>query len=350
MDDIDIGVDSIAEAKAVLRDLDLSLQTRQIRLNSGKTRILAELEARKHFKIRENIWLDRFAERIDAKVAAKLPLDKERRAVELAIRAGFRRNVFVHGNGDKIFKRLIHFGRQVRARLSDELLTEALYNWPGIRSAILSWWQHSAKPEKQLPIFSHLLAEGGLVDDAANMDVAMALVSARLPLNKVTNEQIAMIMDGFDEKTPWGFYAKAWLMSKYGTADQLIDLIETKVSLWIAREHLSRVVAGLFPRFIGSPHLGKFEAIVRRAGNSWSISVLQFHLDLTVGTKGYTGIKNFVLARNLSLPNGISHPKFLMLLSLLSNPDIAPTAVAKLKKVHAGALSDPYYALHFGGA
>ncbi len=53
MDDIDIGVDSVAAAKSVLRDLDLALQTRQIRLNSGKTRILSESDAYRHFKIRE---------------------------------------------------------------------------------------------------------------------------------------------------------------------------------------------------------------------------------------------------------------------------------------------------------
>ncbi|MER2250814.1 RNA-directed DNA polymerase [Methylorubrum podarium] len=40
MDDIDIGVDSFVEARRILRDIDLILQTRQVRLNSGKTKIL----------------------------------------------------------------------------------------------------------------------------------------------------------------------------------------------------------------------------------------------------------------------------------------------------------------------
>jgi hypothetical protein len=34
-----------------------------------------------------------------------------------------------------------------------------------------------------------------------------------------------------------------------------------------------------------------------------------------------------------------------MLLSLLNNPDLVPTAVAKLKKTHEWALTDEYYAL-----
>jgi hypothetical protein len=39
----------------------------------------------------------------------------------------------------------------------------------------------------------------------------------------------------------------------------------------------------------------------------------------------------------------ITHSKFMMLLSLLNNPDIAPAAVGNLKKVHGRALSDDYY-------
>jgi hypothetical protein len=73
MGDIDIGVDSIPSAKQVLRDLDLSLQTRQVRLNSGKTLILTEADATRHFRIRENSFLSElrfFADR----AAKKWPL------------------------------------------------------------------------------------------------------------------------------------------------------------------------------------------------------------------------------------------------------------------------------------
>jgi hypothetical protein len=94
MDDMDIGVDSVSDAKALLRDLDLTLQTRQVRLNSGKTKILSDLEASKHFKVRENLLLDKLANRIDANISGGLPVDKERRTVELAIRAGIRRGIF----------------------------------------------------------------------------------------------------------------------------------------------------------------------------------------------------------------------------------------------------------------
>ena len=190
MDDIDVGVDSIAAAKSVLRDLDLALQTRQIRLNSGKTQILSEQEAYCHFKIRENLLIDKSAILIETKSAAKQPIDKERRKVEFAIRGGLRRGNFAFGNGDKIFKRLINLARQARAVISDEIFFEIMSNWPSLRHAALTWWQSTADPEAKLAVIVKLFDTGLFVDDAAKMDVTIALIAARLPKNAVVADQI----------------------------------------------------------------------------------------------------------------------------------------------------------------
>ena len=343
MDDMDIGADSEAQAKSVLRDLDLALQTRQIRLNSGKTRILSDAKSQHHFKIRENMLIDRLAERIEAKFSTKQSIANERRKIELAIRAGLRRRIFSSGNGEKIFKRLINLGRQVHANLSEGVFSDILISWPGLRQSILLWWQNSSNPEAKLAVISNLFSAGDLVDDAAKMDTAVALVAARLPKTNFVANQIQNILKSLKNKNPWDWYSKAWILSKYGSQEELMELVETTVSLWVTREHLSRLAAGLFPRFLHSSHQSKFEAIILRAGNAWSMTVLQFHQELCVGTKGYTAIKSFVLATNPSLPNLTSHSKFMMLWSLLSNADIAPSAVGALKKVHALALGDPYY-------
>ena len=343
MDDIDIGVDSLQEGRAVLRDLDLALQTRQIRLNSGKTKILSEKEATRHFKICENSLLDDLAALIDQKKSHGIPLTKERRKIELAIRYGLRRGDFSIGNGEKILKRLLNFARQVKAELSDDIFYTILRDWPGLRQASLTWWQHKADAEDKLPLIAKLLSEGGLVDDAAKVDIAVAMVAARFPKNPATQVSIKLILDRLEETTTWGLYAKIWLLSRYGTGDELMSVVEKNVSRWVVHEQLSRLVGGLFPRFIGGSHAAKFDAIVRRAGNVWSSSVLEFHRQLEMGTEGYASIRKFVVAGNPSLLNNLTHSKFLMLLSLFKNPSIAPTAVTYLRKVHAWALTDHYY-------
>jgi hypothetical protein len=200
MDDIDIGVDSVADAKAVLRDLDLALQTRQIRLNSGKTRILSEIDARRHFKIRENMLIDKLATKIESHIAAKQSTHKERRKIELAIRGGLRRRIFEFGNGEKIFKRLINLGRNVRADLSDEMFFEIMNSWPSLRQSALSWWQTSVVPEAKLPVLTKLVLGGVLVDDSAKMDAAVAMVSARLPKTAVVLDQIHEIVDNLSNE------------------------------------------------------------------------------------------------------------------------------------------------------
>jgi hypothetical protein len=202
-----------------------------------------------------------------------------------------------------------------------------------LRQTALLWWQNRLAPEAKLSLISKLFQEGGLVDDAAKMDAAVALVAARLPKTSFVKQEIAKALRTFDKNQPWGYYAKAWILSKYGTVDELMGLIEDNVSLWVTQPQLSRLTAGMFPRFIGSPHQAKFEAIIKRAGNAWSLLVLQFHLSLTSGTNGYTSIKHFVLAKNASLPNRISHAKLLMVLSLLSNKDLARLSQLKQKSL-----------------
>ncbi len=62
MDDMDFGVDTVAKAKSVLRDLDLTLHTRNIRLNSGKTKSWRAQRRSRTFRVRENLALLKLVE------------------------------------------------------------------------------------------------------------------------------------------------------------------------------------------------------------------------------------------------------------------------------------------------
>ena len=342
MDDIDIGVDSISEARDILKNLDLALQTRQVRLNSGKTRILTENEARLHFKIRENALLNSLAGRI-ATNKGTTTLFSERRKIEISVRTGLRKGTFATGNGDKILKRLLNLAKDTKAGLSDEHFIEVFEKWPSARPTILNWWQHQPAPELKLHLITELVQDGFLVDDQAPMDVAVALVAARLPNTAFVRSRIKQILHCMNPDSVWGLYGKIWIASKYSSTDELMVLIESKVSIWSNHERLSRLVAGVLPRFLGFSSLSKFQAILRQANNIGGLSVRQFHQDLSSTTSGYTSVGGFIRAPNKSLPNRITHAKFLMLLSALHNPTIAPTAANHLKIIHSVALSDEFY-------
>ena len=343
MDDIDIGIDTLSGARNVLKNLDLALQTRQVRLNSGKTRILTEMEARVHFKIRENILLSDLAARIASKKKSKTTLFNEKRKIEISLRTGLRKGTFASGNGDKILKRLLNLARESSATIHDEHFLKMFENWPSARTAILNWWQHQTAPAINLHLATEILQDGFLVDDAGRVDIATALVAARLPDTSYVRSHIKQILVSISSDSIWSLYAQIWIISKYGSVDELMNVVQSKTSVWSNYERLSRLVAGTMPRFLGQPDLPKFRAILRQTSNIATISVLQFHDELSTTTSGYTSIGGFIRAPNKSLPNQISHSKFLMLLSALHNPTIVPTAASHLKSIHSVALSDEYY-------
>lgn len=181
---------------------------------------MSDREARRHFKIRENLLRDKLAVRVEQS------RDTLPRKVEYAIRAGIRRRSFLSGNGEKILKRLLTVARLVHADLTDELFYELLLDWPGLRQTTLLWWQNRLAPEVKLPLIAKLFKEGSLVDDAAKMDVAIALVAARLPNTKTVKDEIKNIVSALNQKQPLDYYAKAWLLSKYGTPDELMIILE----------------------------------------------------------------------------------------------------------------------------
>ena len=344
MDDIDIGVDTVVEAKAVIRDLDLSLQTRQLRLNSGKTKILNEKEARRHFRIRENMYLDKFESIIDDKLTLGEDISKDKELLAKAIFRGLSQRRFYDGNGEKILKRIINYSRQYKSVVDSGSFVEILRNWPGCRKITLLWWHESEAPDKQLQLLKEFIEGGHVIDHVTCIDVAVSIVSARLPFLAPITTLLQEICAAIDVNSKWGFFAVVWILSKYGTEDQLFGIIDRGEAVWSTNEHLSRTAASVYPRFIGKAHERPFLGMIRRA-NLWARSALQFQIGLSSTVDGVTSVKKFVGATNPSLPNRITHSKFLMLLGALKNPKVAPNLTASLRTIHAQALSDPHYAL-----
>ena len=183
---------------------------------------------------------------------------------------------------------------------------------------------------------------GHIVDHVSFVDIAVTVVSARLPATEVVNKSLSDLRLAIDVNSEWGFYAHMWLLSKYGTEDELFLLIDQGEKVWITNEHLSRTAASVYPSFIGHSHERAIVGIMEKS-NIRARQAFQFQHALQTTIEGVTAIKKFLVARNTSLPNRISHSKFLMLASALKNTSIAPTLTNSLRKAHAWALTDQYY-------
>jgi hypothetical protein len=194
-----------------------------------------------------------------------------------------------------------------------------------------------------LELISDFVFSQEIIDHASFIEVAVALVSARLPTSVKTWRLIEDINSAFDTKDVWSFYSKLWILSKYGDNDDVMRAIEEDLSIWITEDQASRLVAGMYSRFVGTAYLTKFEQIMYRTANQASRGVLDFLDALTNTPAGFRSVLRFIKATNPSLPNKISHAKFLMVRAALHNEAVGAAATATLKASHTVALQDEYY-------
>lgn len=342
MDDMDFGVDTIAQAKAVLRDLDLALHTRNIRVNSGKTKILAAQDAVRHFRVKENDFVLRLNERIENSKRLSSRSAFYSRVVKKLIHRGLFADEFSDGNGSKVLKRLLNIASRNGYDISDTSFRSLIYDWPGLRSNLFQVWTRGTSFLSQLKIANGFVGSGQAVDDYTRVAIAVAICStvhiARLPSKAVY--ETSFHMRGEDH---FFVFSRLWLISRVETRSRLMDEVRKTRSIWARHPFLGRLVAGFYGLFIRTAHFSEFTKMVRRYGGPDAISVLEFHEALAADRSAYYAVRIFLEAGTPSMPTGISHAKSLMLASALWNSSVPKRDRAKLLGTHSIAMNDIYY-------
>lgn len=180
MDDIDFGVDTIAKAKSVLRDLDLALQTRNLRVNSGKTLILSAAQAEAHFKIHENAFIDQLISRIESKSASPEWVRFYGRLAVKLLGSSKARKRFSDGNGSKLIKRLLSVVKGTRTPLPDDIFSWLLVDHPGLRKELFTAWSKTGVTKNQIDRLTDFLRSGEAVDDMVFVLSLNAMAHTRL--------------------------------------------------------------------------------------------------------------------------------------------------------------------------
>lgn len=349
MDDMDFGVDSIAVAKEVLRDLDLALQTRNLRVNSGKTKILTADEALIHFRATDNAIVDELRHRLEAKFHLESHQKLYAQLIARLINSGIRNGRFEGGNGDKILKRLIGLAVSVGAQISDNSFREILYSWPGLRDLLLRYWSSLDNKSDFLKIVIGFLLSGQAVDDLCKILITTSLVSAKMT-EPLSAADFGFLLHSLDREKPFELYCRLWLISRFRDAPALRVEIDQTREVWSRHRFLSRTVAGFYGLFRGTPAITAFEASVRRWGGADAVSVLEFHERIGTTAPAVYSIGDFIGAPNGSLPVKISHSKTLMLMSIMNNGAYAKFKKAKLLGIHHEMMDDVYYRERFSVA
>jgi hypothetical protein len=251
MDDIDIGVDTIVDAKRVLREVDLVLHTRQIRLNSGKTLILSSEEAARHFRVRENANLNALRARIERRLKSGANVSRDRKVIELRISQGLKDRRFDSGNGEKILKRWIGLAAMTGANLRPEFVEKISRLRPGVRETVFAY----VRRRHLTPAISRSLASvvrsKYLVDEAGYVDLANNLVETRVEVRSGNRLFLGELINLQDENKYFEFYSKTWLQSKYAQSSELLDTILRGRAVWLSDERLGRLIGSFAPLFYG---------------------------------------------------------------------------------------------------
>lgn len=343
MDDIDVGVDTISKAKQALRSIDLVLQTKQVRLNSGKTLILTRNEALKHFRILDNARLDALQERIDRRIKAGLPLLREKKVVEFRISRGLRKGSFNSGNGDKILKRLIGLASKSSSRISPENIENIIRLRPNVRDSILNYVRAMPLSRSVSKAISSAALSGVLVDDCALVEITNHLVETKVAYNSGQGKYIDAIIDNLDGNNYYGFYCKIWLESKFRTKHHMLITVDKFRSTWVSDEKLGRIIGSLRPLFINSKEFDDYYDQLNRAQNSDAWATYDFLVSLSTELPTFNKMFAALSSPNPSRGTGITHAKFLCLLAALQNTGAPAASKTILKTNNAAAFQDIYY-------
>ena len=342
MDDIDIGVDTIVDAKRALKTVDLVLQTKQVRLNSGKTVILTRPEAIRHFRIFENARLDSVQASVDHRVRHGLPLDRQRAHVEARIRQGLRKKSFDAGNGEKVLKRWLGLAAKTGAVVKPEALEDLVKRRPSVRENVYSFIRSRPLTPSIAGILAKASQSGLLVDDAAMMEMSNYLVETFVK-NKRCHAMLEAVIASNDPQSYFGLYSRLWLLSKYGTPAQILTTLRDARNIWSPHERLGRLAASFMPLFHGSPEETPLKRLLGDTLNSGVRDTYKFHMKLATDLPTFKAMFDALKAPNPSRGTGITHAKFLCLLSALKNPAAPVAQITTLRANHSRAFEDAYY-------
>jgi hypothetical protein len=345
MDDIDIGVDSIPAAKELLRDIDLTLQSRQVRLNSGKTKILSNADAIKHFKIMENEELDALETLARENPACDRTRLVLRDAIGLRMARWYNEKVFDTGNGEKILKRLFGLSIRFGAGIPRAIIDDCLLLRPALRESVYRFMCFTSPNMDVLNSILDYLESNYAIDDASYVEFANYLVDSTCQFDQGVIDRIYILLERIVRaKTEPMLYSTFTILSKLGDLDAIAKTIESTFDQWKSDYMIGRVVGSLWPSISESRYEHKYLSLLGASRNLGAREVVSYLKATANDREKYLASRNVVKSPNKSFPNKITHRKFIVLRAILGGHALDRSEKSTLRRLHRPAAKDPYYA------
>lgn len=343
MDDINFGVESIAAAKRTIRDVDLLLHARQVRLNSGKTAILSAKEARGYFRFADHSMLDAHQMILEITPQGSAPYSTAADTLQKQLKSGYWKGQFDHGHGDKVLKRLLSLCRISGRSVPDRILADILRRRPTCRDAVLGYLSSRPVRAKSIALIADFVTSPETIDDVGPLTGSHTLIGMQIKSRKILGTYAKDICSILETGGPHRLYAAIWLMSKYGTDDDIMNLLLKYANRWSASHELGRLVGGLYPRLYRTRSFARYKTLIQSSASQSAGSTFQFHARIAHDADSVNAIHAFLVRQNPSRANGITHQKFLMILSALKNSKLTDKYKDNIMNAHVASLRDIYY-------
>ena len=340
MDDIVIGADSRKEAIELISSISDMLKSRGLALNLSKTAIYDSKEARYHFQIDENKYLD--------SLEGVKKGDANYNRITTELKKKFKKHFKDQGPKywDKIAKRYITaFGKLESTKLLTEISWVYL-NYPGLRPNLLYYLSKIGYKKQTAKKVKEILSNIDVFDDISLYQICSLITSWEIPINDASKEFLqdvnaTLVSASFRSKNPADFYSVLWFKSKYDHSEELLKFIKKYQNLWQSDSFLRRQVTAVMGRLLitNSKEVESllYTQVSSGVANTVSLAnqIQRFSSIDSLDGK----LRFYLFPKNMQRPYPL--PKFMVLCSVLNSEKIrTDNDVRKSIKKH---IKDPYY-------
>jgi hypothetical protein len=158
LDDQNIGVRSMSEARKAVNTLTRSLSSQRLTVNAGKTKFLTPSDVIQHFQLNANEEIDRWEQQF--KAVGSTNIDQARHELtNLWTRISAGSHVGV-GNWDKILKRLYAAAIKTNSGLLESDALRHLIEYPELDERIFQYFARRNRGDQLLTLFSDYCVAG----------------------------------------------------------------------------------------------------------------------------------------------------------------------------------------------
>lgn len=336
MDDITIGIDSKKEAIELISCISDLLKSRGLAINLSKTAILDPKEARFHFQIDSNIYLDSFA---DLKTS-----DSNFKKSIRELNGKFKQHLKHRGARywDKITKRFISTFGKFRSYLILKDVEKLYLDYPNLRPNILTYLFALGFNKRTSAILVNIANNVSIYDDISLFQICKLLTDWNIP-NTTENSNFIRDFQNliFRTKTSFDFYCVIWVKAKYDHPEDLLNFIIKYKNLWEKEAFLRRQTTSVLARVL----IYSEDKVVKILENQISSGIMD---TVSIATQIKLFSKQVALDKKLSYylfptlkPKQYPLSKFLILCSIL-NSEVIRRDLGIRRKIKE-YVNDAYY-------